>query len=650
MGIPHQRVSEVNLLSETEQNWLLYDLNRTAQTFDRPPFFFQQFEEHVARRPQAVAAVYGDRQLSYEELNHLANQLAHALIKAGIVPEARIALCVERGFSVLVGFLGILKAGGVYVPMDAAYSSDRLNSTLEDASPFLVLVDDNSKSVLNAELLAGNTVWTLNLDAWAYGAEPKTNPDLATYDLRHLAYIIYTSGSTGKPKGVMVEHRNLSNFTSQYAQNYDVTQDSRVLQFSSISFDASIYDLTLGLAQGCVTYLLTPEQRTISEAFVEFLRDNQITHALLVPTMISAVIENTQFLESIQGLRICLGGEAPSGELVRKLAKNNQIFNIYGPTECTVITTSGQYSSAIHGDLIGLGRPIANTQVYILDQHMRPVPRGVVGELYIGGEGVARGYFQHEELTHSVFLPDPFAPPGVERRIYRTGDQGYHLATGEIVYSGRNDNQVKIQGFRIELGEIERQLLKHPQIASCAIIADTGPAQDKRLLAYVVSHDGLQVLSRTLREYLCERLPAYMVPTAFVQLQALPFNSNGKLDRKALPAPGEAAYAKEEYQAPSSEIEVTLMKVWQKLLGVEKIGRNDNFYALGGNSLLATLLASEAAAVGINLPLMNIIQYPVLCKMASEGVGNESVSTHALVARNTGQQQPVFFCRPVREP
>lgn len=643
VACPEQPLSEIALISTKERDWLLYDLNRTEQPFDNQRFLFQQFEQQVAQHPDALAIVYGDQRLSYAQLNHYANQLTHALIREGVAPEARVALCVEHGPAVLVGLLGIMKAGGVYVPMDAAYPSERLNSILQDAAPFLVLVDAAGREGLNPELLATNNVWGLELNAWAYGQESVSNPQLGTHRPEHLAYIIYTSGSTGKPKGVMIEHHSLANFISQHGQRYGTTVDSRVLQFSSFSFDASIAELTLGLVQGAALYLLTPEQRTISDTFVDFLLEHQITHLLLVPTVVAAMLENSRFIEAIQGVKISLVGEGPSAELVRQLAKNNVVMNEYGPTECTVLATSWQYHANTGSDLVSLGKPLANTQAYILDRHRQPVPRGVVGEIYIGGEGVARGYFQREDLTQAVFLPDPFTQPQNGRRIYRTGDLGYHLATGEMVYCGRNDNQVKIRGFRIELGEIENQLLKHPQIALCAVIASAKNGQEKRLLAYFVANGDSPVLSNSLREHLAERLPGYMIPAAFVQLEKLPCNSSGKLDRKALPVPKEAAYVSEIYEAPSGEVEIKLMTLWQKLLGVEKISRHDNFYAQGGNSLLAMQLSNEASKLGIDLPLMKIIQCPVLHKMVSEGVEGKSSADEVLPARQTGQQLPIFF-------
>ncbi|PWC14049.1 non-ribosomal peptide synthetase [Brenneria corticis] len=643
LAYPEQTLSEVDLISAKERDWLLYDLNCTEQSFDKQRFFFQQFEEQAAQHPETVAVVYGNQRLSYARLNHYANQLAHALIREGVVPEARVALCVERSPFVPIGLLAILKAGGVYVPMDAAYPSERLNRILQDAAPFLVLVDAIGEAVLNPALLALNKVWALDLNAWAYGGESESNPRPDALSPEHLAYIIYTSGSTGKPKGVMIEHHSLTNFTMQHGQRYGATVDSRVLLFSSFSFDASIAELTLGLAQGAALYLPTPEQRTVSDAFVDFLVDNQITHVTLVPTIVSAMIESTRFIEAVRGIKISLAGEGPSAELVRQLAKNNLVINEYGPTECTVFATCWKYDAEIGAGLISLGKPLANTQIYILDRRQQPVPRGVVGEIYIGGEGVARGYFQREDLTRMAFLPDPFTGLQDGRHIYRTGDLGYHLATGEIVYCGRNDNQVKIRGFRIELGEIESQLLKHPQISMCAVIASAKPGQEKRLLAYVVAGGDERVSSLSLREYLTERLPGYMIPAAFVQLEKLPFNNNGKLDRKALPVLKDTAYASEVYEAPAGDIEIKLMTLWQKLLGVEKISRHDNFYAQGGNSLLAMQLASEAGKLGINLPLMKIIQCPVLSKMASEGVDGKSALDEALPARQTGHQLPIFF-------
>ncbi|MDE1475330.1 non-ribosomal peptide synthetase [Xenorhabdus bovienii] len=641
---PEQLLSEITLISEKERNWLLYEINETSQPFDRNCFLSQRFEEIAATYPDALALVYGNLRFSYRELNGAANQLAHALIRQGVGPEARVALCIEHNAAVVVGLLGILKAGGVYVPMDASYPSERLKSILENVEPYLVLADAAGKQALNAERLAENKVWTLDLTNWAFGSESRDNPQLDTLHPENLAYIIYTSGSTGKPKGVMIEHRSLTNFFMQHELRYGANVEHRILQFASFSFDASIVELTLGLTQGAVLYLLTPEQRVFSDIFVDFLLENKITHLFLVPSVVLAIIKNSRFIQVIKGVTISLVGEEAPAYLIRQLAKHNRVINEYGPTECTVLASSWLYHSEAIEGLVSLGNPLVNSQLYVLDQHRQPVPRGVIGEIYIGGEVVARGYFKREDLNQIAFLPDPFIKSQADKQIYRTGDLGYHLNNGDIVYCGRNDNQVKIRGFRIELGEIESQLRQYPQVSRCVIIAAVTKGKEKHLLAYfTTSEQEERISSQLLRDYLSERLPAYMIPTAFVQLDVLPTNSNGKLDRKALPLPSQGDYAREIYEAPKGSAEITLMKLWQKLLGIEKISRYDNFYALGGNSLLVIQLSYEARQAGIDLSVLKIIRSPILHKMAQDDLASAFSVDEALPARKTGYKLPIFF-------
>jgi amino acid adenylation domain-containing protein/non-ribosomal peptide synthase protein (TIGR01720 family) len=564
----------------------------------------QLFETQVKRTPDAIALVYGDQVLSYAELNAQANRLAHQLIKRGVKPDARVAICVERSPAMVVGLLGILKAGGAYVPLDPAYPGERLGHILADAMPLILLADTVGRGVLGEAALASLTV----LDPNALLKSAVSNPHVPGLTARHLAYVIYTSGSTGTPKGVMVEHRGVVNLVQAQMACFGVHPSSRVLQFASFSFDASTWEIVMALVCGASLYLPPETARHDRNDLWDYLMRYAITHAVLPP----ALLQDGEELPSLgMPLRLILGGESPSMTLLRTLIHQGVVvFNAYGPTETTVCATAWASSRDLSGEVVPIGRPIANTRIYLLDAYGQPVPLGAVGELYIGGVGVARGYLNRPELTAECFLPDPFCE-SEGARIYRTGDLARCRPDGNLEFVGRNDYQVKIRGFRIEPGEIEARLVEHPQVREAAVLA-LGEDSNKRLVAYVVAEPDEQLAS-TLRAHLVTALPEYMVPAAFVRLESLPLTPNGKLDRRALPAP---EFTSEHYRAPRTPQERVLAELFAKVLGLPRVGIDDSFFDLGGDSILSIQLVSRARKVGLAITPREIFQHQRVVALA----------------------------------
>ncbi|MEX2697607.1 amino acid adenylation domain-containing protein, partial [Rhizobium mongolense] len=615
-----QPVRELDILPAAERTYLLEDLNRTAADYPSERCIHELFEQQVRRAPEAVALVHEDDELSYGELNARANRLAHHLIGLGVRPDQPVAICLERSPAMVVGLLAILKAGGAYLPLDPAYPSARLRQVLEDAAPHLLLCDAAGRAALGPEALADLTVVDLETATPAWAELLASNPDPSALGLtsRHLAYVIYTSGSTGTPKGVMIEHRGLVNLGLAQIGLFGVCSNSRVVQFASFGFDASAWELVMAFGSGAALHLPADEIRQASNKLSDYLRSEAITHATLPPALLQASKDPGCLASQV----LILAGELPKAELVRSLASAS-IVNAYGPTEATVCATVWSCPDDFDGAVVPIGRPIANTRLYLLDAHGAPVPFGAVGELYIGGAGVARGYLNRPELTAERFLADPFSDEA-GARLYRTGDLGRYLPDGNLEFLGRNDEQVKIRGFRIEPGEIAARLGEHDRVREAVVVARQDRAGDKHLVAYVVcgpeagsDDDDGGGLAGALRAHLSGRLPDYMVPSAFVRLEALPLTPNGKLDRKGLPVPEDDAYAHRTYEAPQGGIETALAEIWAELLGVERVGRHDNFFELGGHSLLAVQLSSRLSqAVGVALPLTRLFARPVLADLA----------------------------------
>ncbi|MHC2332177.1 non-ribosomal peptide synthetase [Bradyrhizobium sp. USDA 4454] len=641
---PNMPVRELDILPAEERSYLLEDLNRTAVAYPSERCIHELFEAQVQKAPEAVALVCEDERLSYGELNARANRLAHHLITLGVKPDQPVAICLERSLKMVVGLLAILKAGGAYLPLDPAYPSERLRQVVDDAAPRLLLCDAAGRAALGREVLDAVTVIDLATATPAWGDRPDSDPDPRALGLTssHLAYVIYTSGSTGTPKGVMIQHRGLVNLLLAQVGLFRASSKSRVVQFASIGFDASAWELVMAFGSGAALHLPADEIRQASNKLSDYLRSEAITHATLPPALLPA----SKNLGCLASQVLILAGELPKAELIRSLAPAS-IVNAYGPTETTVCATVWNCPADFDGAVVPIGRPIANTRVYLLDGHGAPVPFGAVGELYIGGAGVARGYLNRPELTAERFIASPFVEGD---RLYRTGDLGRYLPDGNIEFLGRNDDQVKIRGYRIEPGEIVAKLCEHALVREAVVVARQSRAGDKHLIAYVVctpeaaDEGDAGGLAGALRAHLSSRLPDYMVPAAFVPIAALPLTPNGKLDRNALPAPADEAYALAAYEAPQGAVETALARIWAELLGVERIGRHDHFFELGGHSLLAVQMLSRALELGLSFGAADLFRTPVLKEFASKiHVEPQPSSRGVLSVRSTGSQPPLFF-------
>ena len=640
---PIQQISQLPLLTEPEQRKLLVEWNDTQVEYTCEQCIHQLFEEQVQHTPDAIAVVFENQQLTYDELNCRANQLAHYLKVLGVKADVLVGLCVERSLDMVVGLLGILKAGGAYVPLDPEYPIERLSFMLEDAQVSVLLTQQHL-----IERLPEHQAKNVCLDTQWQAISQFSQHNLIT-DVRaiNLAYVIYTSGSTGKPKGVMIEHQSLVNFTKVELIQSGINQKERILQFSSFGFDVFAKDIYPCLSVGGTLVLRTEQMLNSWFALIERIERWQIT-VLNVPAAYwhELVTELARINKSLSpSLRlITIGGERLLPEKIKlwyeyiqqnsdlyKLKTFPQLINGYGPTETTIQASCCPISAQMCDSALSsipIGRPVPNTQIYILDSHLQLVPVGVPGELHIGGRGLARGYLNRPELTQEKFIPNPFEEAGGRQllvlgspqdrtasrrqeaggsRLYKTGDLASYLPDGNIEYIERIDNQVKIRGFRIELGEIETVLSQHRDVQASCVIARVDSPSDKRLVAYVVPHQHCTPTINELRHLLKAKLPEYMVPNAIVILESLPLTPNGKVDRNALPTPDLHTEPKDKYVAPRTPLEEMMAQIWTQVLKVEQVGIYDNFFELGGHSLLATQLLSRIGNIfKVELPLRSL--------------------------------------------
>jgi amino acid adenylation domain-containing protein/non-ribosomal peptide synthase protein (TIGR01720 family) len=608
---PQQRIDQLPMLTQSEERQLLVEWNDTQVDYPIDKCIHQLFEEQSLRTPEAVAVVFETQQLTYHELNCRANQLAHYLSSSGVGADVLVGICVERSLEMLVGLLGILKAGGAYLPLDPEYPKDRLSFMLEDAQVSVLV----SQQQLVARLPESQAKLICLDEVWSEILQNEQNNPIEVVTPTHLANVIYTSGSTGKPKGVIVEHSGLCNLAQAQIQVFGLSCDSRVLQFASFSFDACVSEILMALGSGARLYLGTKDSLMPGMPLIERLRNNGITHVTLPPSALAVLpVEELPTLQTI-----IVAGEACPLELMRQWSTGRNFFNAYGPTEASVCAAIGKCTPL--DQKISIGRPISNTQIYILDQNEKPVPVGVPGELHIGGAGLARGYLNRSELTQEKFISNPFEEAGDKKRggsrLYKTGDLARYLPDGNIEYLGRIDNQVKIRGFRIELGEIEATLSQHPHVQASCVIAREDVTGDKRLVAYIVTQPQVSPTISVLRSFLKEKLPEYMVPSAIVILESLPVTPNGKIDRRALPAPEPSSESREKYVVPRTPIEEILAQIWQEVLKVELVGRDDDFFELGGHSLLGTQFISRVRTkLKVEIPLRTLFAAPTIAQLA----------------------------------
>ncbi|MBW4575235.1 MAG: amino acid adenylation domain-containing protein [Aphanothece sp. CMT-3BRIN-NPC111] len=614
---PQAAISKLEILSDRERHQLLVEFNNTQADYPQDKCFHQLFEEQVARTPDNIAVAFENQQLTYTQLNERANQLAQYLQNRGIGTEVLVGICVERSLEMLVGILGILKAGGAYVPLDPTYPQERLAFMLEDAQAPVLLTQQRLLETLpqhNAKVVCLDTDWEF--------IQTLAKPAPTTQNSSNLAYVIYTSGSTGKPKGTLITHQGLVNYLSWCTKAYAVEQGEGAIVHSSIAFDATITGLFAPLLVGRKVQLLS--EKLGMEALSSALQ-NSSNYSLVKITPAHLELLSQQLPpEKASGRTkaFIIGGENLVAETIAfwdKYTPETLLVNEYGPTEtvvgcCIYQVPNGQHQSGS----IPIGRPIANTQLYILDRDLQPVPIGVSGELYIGGAGVARGYLNRPELTAEKFIFNPFSNfPGA--RLYKTGDLARYLPTGDMEYLGRIDNQVKIRGFRIELGEIEEVLSQHPTVQKTVVVAQEDELSNKRLVAYVIPNLEQTTSISELQSFLKERLPEFMVPSAFVLLKELPLTSNGKVDRKALPTPEQVRPdLAATFVAPRNQTEEAIAQIWVEVLKLEQVGIHDNFFELGGHSLLLTQVTSRLQkAFQVEVSLRQIFETPTIAELAA---------------------------------
>jgi amino acid adenylation domain-containing protein len=615
---PESAPGDLPLLTPAEREQILVAWNDTRTDYPRETPVHRLFEAQAAQTPGAVALSFEGATLTYAELNRQANRLARHLRELGVGPEIGVGVYVERSFEMIVGVLGILKAGGAYVPLDPTYPQERLAFMIDDTQAPVILT--HTRLVGKLPVYGGRIV---NLDD-----DPGTNNTDDNLDggatADSLAYVIYTSGSTGAPKGTSIDHRAImrlvknTNFAS-------LTADETFLQLATLSFDASTLEIWGSLLNGGKLVIFPAHKPSLDE-LARFIEEQRITTLWLTAGLFHQMVES--YPESLCHVRQLLaGGDVLSVAHVRqmldRLQPGHTLINGYGPTENTTFTccypmhsTAALACAGSQSSTVPIGRPIANTQVYILDRAMRPVPVGVPGELYIGGDGLARGYWRLPELTAERFVPHPFsAEPGA--RLYKTGDRARYLPTGDVEFMGRLDNQVKIRGYRVEPGEIEAHLEQHPAVQNAVVVAREDSPGDKRLVAYVIASPGQQSSADALREALQTALPDYMIPAAFVQLNVLPLTPNGKVDRAKLPTP-DWTQAAVTHTPPRTPTEEALAEIWQSVLGVPQVGVHDNFFALGGHSLLATRVMSRVQqSFQIAIPLRAIFEAPTVAGLAT---------------------------------
>jgi aspartate racemase len=617
---PDLKIAELPLLSHKERQKVLVEWNATRSEFPHQKCVHQLIESQAAAAPEAIAVVHEGNKLTYRELNQRANQLARYLRKSGVGPDVPVGVCLENSLELTVAVLAVLKSGGACLPLDPAYPKERLQLMLEDSGAALLLTHEG----LLPELASRNTERLCLLSIGEFLAqESPENPEPITTP-ENLAYVIYTSGSTGKPKGVMLTHGGLVNYIFAAIKLYGLRASDRLLQFSSISFDIAIEEIFPTWAAGGALVLRSGNFSLAGSDFLRFARQQRLS-VISVATaywheLVHELAETGGSLP--ESLRLVIvGGEKAQIQALetwRKVAGDRvRWINTYGPTETSVIASS--YEPPPSGPLpstLPIGRPISNVKIHILDRNLQPVPVGIPGEVHIGGPGVARGYLNHPELTAEKFIADPFSS-NAAARLYKTGDLARYLDNGEIEFVGRRDFQIKIRGFRVELGEIEAALVKHASIREALVIAREEGLNNKRLVGYVIAAAGSSPDAQELRKFLKHLLPEYMVPSDIVVLEEFPLTPNGKVDRKALPAP-EPSASSGDHVAPTNFVEAQLVAMWEEILAKKPISVRDNFFDLGGHSLLAVRLMRRIEhSFKRKLPLTTLFEAPTIEQFAA---------------------------------
>lgn len=650
---PEKRISEFPLLTSQERQQLLVEWNATEADYPRDLCLHELIARQARQSPDRIATLCGTRQMTYGDLHRRSNQLARYLQKHGVGPDVLVGLMVSRSSDLPVAILGVLKAGGTYVPLDPIYPKDRIGVILDDTSAPVLLTDEalsNGLPESRAERIYVDSGWPAIAHESADDLSRSAGPE-------NLAYVLYTSGSTGKPKGAQIEHRNVVNFLASMLRKPGLRENDVWLAVTTLSFDFSVLELFLPLLVGAKVVLASREQASDPEQLKNLLAGSKTTAMSATPATWRMLIES--HWDGVPGLKLFCGGEALTPDLANQLLPRcGELWNVYGPTETTVCSNLYRVTSELT-QVVPIGVPNYNVTMYLLDLYGQPVPIGIPGELYIGGAGVARGYQNRPELTEERFLASPFRKG---ERVYRTGDIASYLPDGNLRFHGRTDFQVKIRGFRIELGEIEAVLGQHPAVKECVVVVFEDRPGNKSLAAYVVPQpDNSRAIDMAmdeseraslideLRRWLTEKLPKYMVPAAFVVMDGLPLSPNGKINRRALPAPGQSRDTAATYVAPRTPLEETLAKIWRDVLHVDKVGVNDNFFSLGGHSLLATQVVSRIRqAANVELPLRHLFEWPTIAELGlaiSELKASQAVVLPPIQAAPRDQALPLSFAQ-----
>ncbi|MEH1894385.1 MAG: amino acid adenylation domain-containing protein [Nostoc sp.] len=656
---PKLPLSELSLLTETERHQLLVEWNNTEVKYPQDQCIHQLFEAQVERTPDSIAVVFEDQQLTYRELNTRANQLAHYLQTLGVKPEVLVGICVERSIEMIIGLLAILKAGGAYIPIEPAYPKERFALILQDAQAKVLLTQQQL-----IESLPHNQTRVVCLDAdWKNITQQSTQNPISNCTTDNLAYIIYTSGSTGQPKGVLVNHSSVVRLLAATESWYNFNQQDVWTLFHSIAFDFSVWEIWGALLYGGKLIVVPYWLSRSPEDFYKLLLTQQVTILNQTPSAFRQLMQVEESLGNNNNLslrKVIFGGEALQIESLKPWFERHgdqspQLVNMYGITETTVHVTYHPLTIAdlevVSGSLIG--RPIPDLQVYLLDSYRQPAPIGVVGEMYIGGAGVVRGYLNRPELTLERFIPNTFSDKS-NARLYKTGDLARYLPSGDIEYIGRIDNQIKIRGFRIELGEIEAVINQHSAVRETVVIVRSDLLDSQCIVAYVLPNSEQTPTILELRSFLESKLPNYMIPAAFVILEALPLTPNGKVDRQALPAPDTIRPELEEtFVAPQTNIEKQLAVIWAEVLGLENIGINDNFFGLGGDSILSLQVISKAKQTGLHLTPKQMFQYQTIAQLATVIGTTQKIQAEQGILTGALELVPIqhwFFAQEQPEP
>ena len=631
---PEERVDSLNLLPAIEKNRLIEQFNDTAESYPRHKSIVHLFEEQAEKNGNATAVIFGDRQLTYNELNERSNQLAHYLVKAGVKDETIVPICIERGLEMIVGLLAIMKAGAAYTPIDPEYPSERINYMIADTGASIVITSNACRSKFTSE----KDIQTIEIDSEWTKISGESRNNLATKPRPNsLAYVIYTSGSTGKPKGVMIEHRSVINLLTSLSGKVEFEPDSSFLSVTTFSFDICYLEFYVPLIAGARLIIAAREVAMDGFDLAKAIAVHQPSHMQGTPSTWQLLLDADWKNE--EGLTMLVGGEAVKESLKNQLANIGTVYNVYGPTETTIWSASARLT--VERKVL-IGKPLSNTTIYIVSEGRQLCPQKVSGEICIGGDGLARGYLNRPELTAEKFISNPFTDePGA--RIYRTGDLGRWLPDGSIEYLGRFDDQVKIRGYRIELGEIETVLMESKLFREAVVAAKEDRSGTKRLVAYIIADKSFD--HEDVTGYLADKLPGYMIPSLWVEMESMPLTANGKINRKALPEPDTSELSRNEYVAPRTATEISLANTWRELLGLSSVGINDNFFQLGGHSLLAMrVISSIRQQLQIEVGIRDLFLHPTIASLSNHlQTKSESALLPAIEVQHREEFVPLSF-------